>query len=193
MASSSLSLHWERMKRLAICSFGIKKQDFPKIKFSRNIKERRRMFQLLTKINTLKLNILYAKGQYEDTLLIHIMWSLASRPNEILTLRFEDFEVKDGQKSVLYYANKKNQRKKFTIFEELYSQVMNFKEMKVNNRTYQIRSFTTPTGKNNYRPLCFWFDKIKTSKDIFKKVCKVNYRYEIKTKRHQNIIYFKWF
>ena len=33
MASSSLSFHWERMKRLAICSFGIKKQDFPKIKF----------------------------------------------------------------------------------------------------------------------------------------------------------------
>ena len=75
------------------------------------------------------------------------MWSLASRPNEILTLRFEDFEDKDGQKSVLYYANKKNQRKKFTISEELYTQVMNFKEIKVNNRTFQIRSFTTPKGK----------------------------------------------
>ena len=65
----------------------------------------------------------------------------------MLTLRFEDFEDKDGQKSVLYYANKKNQRKKFTISEELYTQVMNFKEMKINNGTYQIRSFTTPTGK----------------------------------------------
>ena len=61
MASSNLSLNWERMKRLAICSFGIKKQDFPKIKFSRNIKERRRMFQLLTKINTLKLQIFFMK------------------------------------------------------------------------------------------------------------------------------------
>ena len=50
-------------------------------------------------------------------------------------------------KSVLYFANKKNQRKKFTISEELYTQVMNFKEIKVNNGTYQIRSFTTPTGK----------------------------------------------
>ena len=36
MTSSSLSLHWERMKRLAICSFSIKKQDFTKIKFSSN-------------------------------------------------------------------------------------------------------------------------------------------------------------
>ena len=62
-------------------------------------------------------------------------------------LRFENFEDKEGQKFVLYYENKKNQRKKFTISEELYTQVMNFKEMKVNNGTYQIGSFTTPTGK----------------------------------------------
>ena len=34
------------------------------------------------------------------------MWSFASRPSEILTLRFEDFEDKDNQKSVFYYANK---------------------------------------------------------------------------------------
>ena len=75
------------------------------------------------------------------------MWSLAFQPNEMLTLRFEIFEDKDGQKFVLYYENKKNQRKKFTISEELYTQVKNFKEMKVNNGTYQIGSFTTLTGK----------------------------------------------
>ena len=107
MASSSLSLHWERMKRLAICSFGIKKQDFPKIKFSSNKQGREENVSAINKDQYLKAaNLLYAKGQYEDALLIHIMWSLASRPNEMLTLRFEDFEDKDGQKSVLYYANK---------------------------------------------------------------------------------------
>ena len=36
------------------------------------------------------------------------MWCFASRPNEILALRFEDIEDKDDQKSVYYYANKKN-------------------------------------------------------------------------------------
>ena len=65
----------------------------------------------------------------------------------MLTLRFEDFEDKVERKSVLYYSNKKSQRKKFTISEELYTQDMNFKEMKVNNGTYQIRLLTTPTGK----------------------------------------------
>ena len=34
MAKSSLSLQWERIKRLATCSFGIQKNEFPKIKFS---------------------------------------------------------------------------------------------------------------------------------------------------------------
>ena len=67
------------------------------------------MFQLITKINISKLQIFfYAKYQYEDALLIHIKWSLASRLNDILVLRFEDFEDKDRQKYVLYYANKKN-------------------------------------------------------------------------------------
>ena len=76
------------------------------------------------------------------------MWSFASRPYEILTLRFEDFEDKDNQKSVFYYTNKKNQRKKFTISDELYNQVMEFKEHKISNNTYKEKIFITPTGKS---------------------------------------------
>ena len=109
------------MKRLAICSFGIKKQDFPKIKLSSNKQGREENVSAINKDQYFTAaNILYATGQYEDALFIHIMWSLASRPNEMLTLRFEDFEDKDGQKSVLYDAKKKNQRKKFTISEEVH-------------------------------------------------------------------------
>ena len=94
------------------------------------------------------------------------MWSLASQSNDMLTLRFEDFEDKDRQKSVLYYANKKNQRKKFTISEELYTQVMNFKEMKVNNGTYQIRSFTTPTRKTITGHFVFDLTRSKLQKNF---------------------------
>ena len=35
------------------------------------------------------------------------MWCYASRPSEMLTLRFEDLEDKDDRKSVYYYAIKK--------------------------------------------------------------------------------------
>ena len=174
MASSKLSLHWERMKRLAICSFGIKKQDFPKIKFSSNKQGREENVSAINNDQYLKAaNLLNAKGQYEDAWLIHIMWSLSSLPNEMFTLRFEDFEDKDGQKSVLYYANKKNQRKKFTISEELYTQVMNFKEMKVNNRTYQIRSFTTPTGKTITGHFVFDLTRSKLQKKFSRKFAKL--------------------
>ena len=95
------------------------------------------------------------------------MWSLASRPNEMLTLRFEDFEDKNGQKTVLFYSSKKNQKKRFTISEELYNQVMMFKNIKVNNGKYEVRSYTTPTGKLIKRPFCIRAYKIKTSKEIF--------------------------
>ena len=74
MTSTILSLHWERMKRLAICSFGIKKQDFPKIKFSSNKQGMEENVSAINKDQYLKdANLLYEKGQYEDALLIHIM------------------------------------------------------------------------------------------------------------------------
>ena len=34
MTTTSLSLNWERMKRVAYCSYGIKKGEFSKIYFS---------------------------------------------------------------------------------------------------------------------------------------------------------------
>ena len=97
------------MKRLAICSFGIKKEEFPKIKFSSNKQGREENISAINKNQYLKAaNLLYEKGEFEDSLLINIMWCFASRPSEMLTLRFEDFEDKDDQKFVYYYANNKN-------------------------------------------------------------------------------------
>ena len=59
-------------------------------------------------------NLLYEKGEFEDSLFISIMWCFASRSSEMQQLGFEDFEDKDGQKS-FYYVNKKSQRNKFDI------------------------------------------------------------------------------
>ena len=93
-------------------------------------------------------NLLYEKGEFEDSLLINIMWCFASRPSEMLTLRFEDFEDKDGQKSVYYYANKKDQRNKFTISNDLNDRVMEFKELKISQSTYKKKICITPTDKS---------------------------------------------
>ena len=109
-------------------------KNFPIIKFSSNKQGREENVSSINKEKFLKAaKFLYDNGDYEDALLIHIMWSLASRPNEMVTLRFEDFEDNNNQKSVLYYANKKNQRKRITIADDLYDQVIDFKNFKIEN------------------------------------------------------------
>ena len=133
---------------MATCPFGIKKEEFPKIKFSRSKQGREENVSAINKNQYLKAaNLLYEKGEYEDSLFINIMWCFASRPSEIFTLRFEDFEDKDDQKSVYYYANKKKQRNKFTISTDLYDWVMELKEMKIDQGTYIEKIFITPTVK----------------------------------------------
>ena len=108
------------MKRISTFSYGIKKRDFPKVKFSSSKQGREENVSAINKDQYLEASKLFWKQkQFDDALLINIMWSFASRPSKILTLRFEDFEDKDNQKSVFYYSNKKNQRKKFTISDEL--------------------------------------------------------------------------
>ena len=50
---------------------------------------------------------------------------------------------------------------------------MNFKEMKVNNRTYQIRSFTTPTGKTITGHFVFDLTRSKLQKKFSRKFAKL--------------------
>ena len=150
------------------------KQDFPKIKFSSTKLGREDNVSAINKDQYLKAaNLLYEKGELEDALLIHIMWSLASRPSEMLTLRFEDFEDINNQKVVYYYANKKNQRKRFTISDELYNQVMEFKEFKLNHDKYKERSFTTPTGRVIEGHFVFDLTRSKLQKRFSRKFSKL--------------------
>ena len=135
------------MKRVAYCSYGIKKEIFPKIKLSSNKQGREENVSAINKDQYLEASKLhYEQEQFDDSLLIYIVRLFAPRPSEILTLRFEDKD-KDNQKSD-YYANKKNQRKKFTISDELYNQVMEFKEHKIKKQHIQRKDFITPTGKS---------------------------------------------
>ena len=126
-----------------------KERRVSKDKISSNKQGREENISAINKNQYLKAaNLIYEKGEFEDSLLINIIWCFASRPREMLTLIFEDFEDKDDQKSVYYYANKKNQRKKFTISNDLYEQVMEFKEMKISQNTYNEKTFITPTDNS---------------------------------------------
>ena len=174
MTCSSLALDWKKMKRIGSCSFGINNKEFPTIKFSSNRQGREENISAINKDNFLKAaKQLYDTGDYEDALLIHIMWSLASRPNEMVTLRFEDFEDNNNQKSVLYYANKKNQRKRITIADDLYEQVIDFKNFKIENGRYHERSLTTSTGKTLTGHFVFDLTRSKLQKKFSRKFKKL--------------------
>ena len=147
MTCSSIALDWKKVKRIGSCTFGINNKEFPTIKFSSNKQGREEYISTINKEKFLKQLSYYMIMMNEDALLIHIMWSLASRPNEIVTLRFEDFED-NNQKSVLYYANKKNQRKRITIADDLYKQVIDFKKFNIENGRYNERSLTIQLGKH---------------------------------------------
>ena len=87
------------------------KEEFPKIKFSSNKQGREENVSVINKNQYLKeANLLYDKGKFQDSFLINIMWCFASRPNQMLTLKFENFEDKDDQKYVYYANNKINER-----------------------------------------------------------------------------------
>ena len=101
------------------------------------------------------------------------MWSFASRPSEMLTLRFEDFEDKNGQKNCIVLCKQMNQKKRFAISEELYNQVMMFKNMKVNNGKYEERSYTTPTGKLITGHFVFDLTRSKLQKKFSRKYAKL--------------------
>ena len=118
-------------------------------------------------------NLLYEKGEFKNSLLINIIWCFASRPSKMLILIFENFEDKDDQKSVYYYANKKNQRRKITISNDLYEQVMEFKEMKISQGTYNEKAFITSTGKSIKGHFIFDLTKSKLQNKISRKFAKL--------------------
>ena len=87
--SSSLLLSLDHMKRIAWWSIGINKYEFPKIKYSFNKRDREKNISTININQYLKVtNLLYDNEEYEDSLSIHIMLSLVSIPNVMLTLKF---------------------------------------------------------------------------------------------------------
>ena len=65
----------------------------------------------------------------------------------MLTIKFEDFEFTNNQATINYYSNKKYQRKNFTIPDDLYNKVIEFKSTKERQGKYIEQTVTTPTGK----------------------------------------------
>ena len=65
----------------------------------------------------------------------------------MLTIRFEDFEFTNNQATINHYSNKKNQRKKFIIPDDLYNKVIEFKSTIKRQGKYIEKTVTLLTGE----------------------------------------------
>ena len=147
MTSSSLHLLYERLKRVAEIAYKINRISFSK-------QGREDNFSVINKEEFQKAtNVLYKCGNYEDSLLIyHMVVSIKTKWNTHNKIwRFWFYY----QATINYYSNKKNQRKKFTIPDDLNNKAIEFKSTIERQRKYIEKTVTTPTGKKIFGHFIF--------------------------------------
>ena len=150
------------------------------------------MFQLLTKINTLKLQIFFM--QMANMKMHYSFISCGLLHLDQMKCSHWDLKIlktKMGKNLFCITQTRRIKGRSSLSLKNFYTQVMNFKEMKINNGTYQKDHLQLRLGKQ-LQVILFLIWQDQNFKRNFQEICKVNSRYEIKPKRHQNVIYFKW-
>ena len=169
MTSSSLSLYWKRMKRLAICSFGIKKQDFSKIKFSNN-KQGRRMFQILTKIKYLKLQIFFKQ---KSNMKMHYSF-ISCGLLHLGQMRCSHWDLKILKTKICFVLCKQEQPKEEVhyLWRTLYPSCELSRD---EDKQWNIskKSFTTSTRKTYTNHFVFDLTRSKLQKKFLRKFAKL--------------------
>ena len=132
------------------------------------------MFQLLTKINTLKLQIFFM--QMANMKMHYSFISCGLLHLDQMKCSHWDLKIlktKMGKNLFCITQTRRIKGRSSLSPKNFYTQVMNFKEMKVNNGTYQIRSFTTPTGKTITGHFVFDLTRSKLQKKFSRKFAKL--------------------
>ena len=74
----------------------------------------------------------------------------------MITIRFEDFELKSNQIVINYYSNSKSQMKVLTIPDDLYSKAIEFKSNKEWQRKFIYKTVITLTAKRIIEHFIFY-------------------------------------
>ena len=100
------------------------------------------------------------KDNKENALIIHLMYALALRANEISFLRFEDIVKQNREYIANVYRSKTNEKQSIQISKELYDEVMEFKQWKIDNKKYELDTKISP--RNIQLPLGHYIISIGT-------------------------------
>ena len=159
MSASYLDRKYRAMCQFGKCAYGFEAKEFSKIKW---IKKGQQIEKTKAAKSTDTIKWLHEKLRKDDdkenALIIHLMYALALRANEISFLRFEDIVQQDREYVAQIYRSKTNEKQSIQISKELYDEVMEFKQWKIDNKKYELDYKMTP--RNVDLPLGHYIIKI---------------------------------
>ena len=116
---------WKQWRRLATVVYGVRKEDFPVVKFSSKKKGKEQNHSAYDRELILDAwKTLSNKGNKVDALLLHLMFALALRPGEARLLKFEDVLINNNQMLFKVYKSKKGRIQQLTISKEFYNEII---------------------------------------------------------------------
>ena len=153
--NETLVQKWWQWRRICEVSFGVNREDFPKIEFTSPKKEHKQVdYELVRETVENAWNTLANKGKSGDALLIHLMYVLGLKTWEVRLLRFEDVEYKD-QPTIKIYDSLKETVKQILISQELYDEIIEYKNELTTSNKYHTSTRDTPSDKLDYGHFMF--------------------------------------
>ena len=123
----TLEKKWLQWRKFWELSFGFNKKDFPIIEFTSPNKERKEVdSEFIRETVENAWNILSDRGKTGDALLVHMMYVLGLKTGEVRLLRFEDVQNED-EPIIKIYDSKTNTTKQILISQELYEEIIGYK------------------------------------------------------------------
>ena len=138
---------WKQWRRLATVVYGVRKEDFPVVKFSSKKKGKEQNHSAYDRELILDAwKTLSNKGNKVDALLLHLMFALALRPGEARLLKFEDVLINNNQMLFKVYKSKKDRIQQLTISKELYNEIISYKQYLIDENKYVESNRKTSKG-----------------------------------------------
>ena len=165
-SNETLVKKWSQWRRICEVSFGFNKEDFPKIEFTSPKKEHKEVnYEFVRETVENAWNTLSNKGKTGDALLILLMYVLGLKTWEVRLLRFKDVEYKD-QPTIKIYDSKKESVKQILISQELYDEIIEYKNELTATKKYHASTRDTPRDQTDYGHFMFCDSKGSITKNL---------------------------
>ena len=165
----TLEKKWLQWRRIWEVFFGINKKDFPKIEFTSPNKEHKEVdYEFIRETVENAWNILSDRGKTRDALLVHMMYVLGLKTGEVRLLRFEDVQNED-EPIIKIYDSKTNTTKQILISQELYEEIIEYKNRLCASNKYHKTTRDAPRDKHDYGYFMFSNTKGSITKKFYSK------------------------